>query len=294
VALTEELTGILARLEPELGPLCGEPVPLAGGITNHNYRVCFGSRDCVVRVPGRATDRLGIDRRAERLAARRAAELGIGPELLYVDDDCSVAAFVTAAPFDGDPAPVGRALRRFHDSGLELPTRFWIPDLLRGYAEVVAEHGGSLPPEYAPAQALVERIAGALPLADPVPCHNDLLAGNLLRTGDGVMLVDWEYAGAGHRLFDLGNLAVNNDFDAVAEGRLLEAYFGSPVLPDRRSALALMKVVSDVREAAWGVVQGLISELDFDFSSYAAVHYARLQRAAEDPRFEEWIDAAAA
>ena len=27
------------------------------------------------------------------------------------------------------------------------------------------------------------------------------------------MLVDWEYAGMGHRLFDLGNLAVNNEFD---------------------------------------------------------------------------------
>ncbi len=30
------------------------------------------------------------------------------------------------------------------------------------------------------------------------------------------MIVDWEYAGMGHPCFDLGNLAVNNDFDEAA------------------------------------------------------------------------------
>ena len=42
------------------------------------------------------------------------------------------------------------------------------------------------------------------------------------------MIVDWEYAGMGHPLFDLGNLAVNNDFDDDAEERLLQAYQGAP------------------------------------------------------------------
>ncbi len=52
--------------------------------------------------------------------------------------------------------------------------------------------------------------------------------------------------------------------------------------------------MSDAREAAWGVVQGVISELDFDFRAYAEKHFARLARAAGDPRFEEWIHATAA
>ena len=30
-----------------------------------------------------------------------------------------------------------------------------------------------------------------------------------------------------------------------------------------------MRLMSDTREAAWGVVQGVISELDFDFAGYA-------------------------
>ena len=96
----------------------------------------------------------------------------------------------------------------------------------------------------------------------------------------------------GHRLFDLANLAVNNDFDDDAQDRLLEAYFGAPPEPAQRAALALMRIVSDAREAAWGVVQARIADLEFDFNAYADKHFERLQRAAEDPRLKGWLNAA--
>jgi thiamine kinase-like enzyme len=157
-----------------------------------------------------------------------------------------------------------------------------------------------LPSAFATTQAVAARIANVLELAVPVPCHDDLLPTNLLsvEAGDGgadtVMLVDWEYAGMGHRFFDLGNLAVNNEFDEAAEDRLLAAYFDEQPSPGRRAALRLMRIMSDAREAAWGVVQGVISELDFDFGAYAARHFDRLEQEARDPRFEEWLDAASA
>ena len=54
-----------------------------------------------------------------------------------------------------------------------------------------------------------------------------------------------------------------------------------------------MKLVSDSREAAWGVVQEQISELGFDFAGYATEHFGRLERAAADPRLEEYLSDAA-
>jgi len=292
-----ELSALLTRLEPALGPLVGEAVPLSGGITNRNYRVRLGGRDCVLRLPGQDTGLLGIDRGSEQLAAKRAASLGIGPELLYADDDCAVTAFVAGTEVDPDrlraePGVVARSLRAFHDSGLELPVRFWIPDLLRVYAGLAAERGQRLPDAFMRAQRLVDQIAQALPLSDPVPCHDDLLPGNLIQTPATILLVDWEYAGVGHRYFDLGNLAVNNDFDEDAERLLLEAYFSEPASAGRLFALRLFRLVSDAREAAWGVVQGFISELDFDFAAYADEHFERLDRAAADPRLEEYLNAA--
>ena len=55
-----------------------------------------------------------------------------------------------------------------------------------------------------------------------------------------------------------------------------------------------MRVMSDVREATWGVVQGEMSELDFDFAGYGAKHFARMRDAVERGPFEEWIAAVAA
>jgi hypothetical protein len=50
-----------------------------------------------------------------------------------------------------------------------------------------------------------------------------------------------------------------------------------------------MRVLSDAREAAWGVVQSQVSELDFDFAGYAEEHFRRLQGAVEQPHFDEWL-----
>lgn len=292
------LSELLPALERALGALAGEPEPLSGGITNRNYRARLGGRDCVIRLPGEDTQLLGIDRESERLAAERAAALGIGPALLYADTDCAVTAFVPGFAVDpqrlrADPAPLGRALRAFHDSGLVLPSRFWVPDLLRVYAAVVRRRGGRLPAAYGRAVALVDRIAQALPLDDPVPCHDDLLPGNVIDLDGRLLLVDWEYAGLGHRYFDLGNLAVNNGFDETAEARLLEAYLGQPAALGQLAALRLFRLASDAREAAWGVVQAQISEIDFDFTAYADEHFERLERAVLDHRdLEELLHAA--
>ncbi len=293
-----DLNAILDRLASTLGPLGGAPVPLDGGITNRNFRIVFGGRPYVLRLPGKDTELLGISREAERIAGELAASLGVAPALVAVQDDCMVTDWVDGGVMDGDwlrasPDGVGRALRAFHDTGAELPARFWVPELLAEYEDIVLSRGGTLPAAYAQTRALADRVAEALPLEDPVPCHDDLLPGNLMQaeTADGpqVMLVDWEYAGMGHRYFDLGNLAVNNDFDEVAEERLLAAYLGSPPHPGQQAALSLMKIMSDAREAAWGVIQAVVSELDFDFDDSAETHFTRLLAAAADPRLREWL-----
>ena len=87
---------IIRALEPELGEVKGVPVPLEGGITNRNFKVRLGDRDYVIRVPGKRTDELGIDREAERRAAECAAALGVAPAVAAKLDSpsCLVTAFV--------------------------------------------------------------------------------------------------------------------------------------------------------------------------------------------------------
>jgi thiamine kinase-like enzyme len=108
------------------------------------------------------------------------------------------------------------------------------------------------------------------------------------------MLVDWEYAGMGDPRFDLGNLSINNDFDAATDERLLTAYHGQAPSDAQRAALALMRLLSDAREAAWAVVQGQVSELDFDFERYGREHFERLHDDTARANIEEWLAAASA
>jgi thiamine kinase-like enzyme len=296
VARLEE---ILTRLQPSLGALSGEPVPLSGGITNHNFRVTLGGEEYVVRVHGTGTKLLGIDRDAERLASSVGAELGIAPELIAAFDDCLVTRFIACEPViprevAAHVEEIAWALRSFHDASAKLPVRFWVPDLLQEYADRVHELGVQTPAAYGRAAAVAARIAGVLELRDPRPCHNDLLSSNLIRAREGMLIVDWEYAGMGHPYFDLGNLSVNNDFNEDIDERLLRAYHGAPVTDAHRATLALMRILSDAREAAWGVLQAEISELDFDFDRYARTHFERMDAAVARPQLQEWLAVASA
>ena len=75
---------------------------------------------------------------------------------------------------------------------------------------------------------------------------------------------------------------------------MIEAYSGEPCRGDRFASLRLMRVMSDFREAMWGVVQSVYSELEVDFHAYADEHFTRLLASAADPRFGTWLDEAAA
>src|SRR3954447_14034557 len=301
-----ELTEVIARVTAVLGPREGSVVQLEGGITNRNFRVNFGGTDYVVRLPGKRTEILGIDRVAECIANKAAAGLGMAPGVaaMFEEPACLVTLFVNGSEMTADelrdpeaPAESGRHPRRLHDSGTELPTGFDSFRLVEEYAESGREHGSDPPEGYDDALKVARAIENAVsgtPTHEPVPAHNDLLTANFLRDGDTIQLIDWEYAGMGDRWFDLGNFAANNELDDEQEARLLEAYFGEP--PDERlhATLKLFRFMSDFREAMWGVVQRGVSELDFDYDEYVHKHFDRLEEARNDPRFEGWIEAARA
>jgi thiamine kinase-like enzyme len=290
----------MRSLEATLGAREGEAVPLTGGITNRNFRARLGGNEYVVRLHGARTDVLGINRQAERTANETAAALGIAPAVRASGDGFLVTDYIACSALDAAGVAaraeeVARALRSFHDSGARLPTRFDVRVLLDEYAATLDEHGRTPPESYDRARQAAARIADALGDAREQPCHNDLLAGNVIIGRDGALLiVDWEYAGMGDAYFDLGNVSVNNDFDERTQERLLSAYLGRSPSEGERAHVQLMRVLSDAREAAWGVMQSVVSELDFDFEGYARKHFERMLEATEGRDFEEWLARASA
>ena len=295
----------MERLEAQLGPAEGEPTVLGGGITNHNFRARFGGREVVVRLPGNDTELLGSDRPGEREANSLAAGVGVAPEVLaHLDDPVVlVTAFVEGPTMESpelrEPralAEVAAALRKIHGCGARLGARFDAFRLVEDYAAAARARGGEVPPAYEVAHAAAARIEAtpAISGGAPVLCHDDLLPANFIATPEGIRIVDWEYAGMGNRWFDLGNFAVNNELGPAEEEAFLTAYLGAPPTVADLAALRLMRLMSDFREAMWGVVQQAISDLDFDFEDYADKHFGRLLVAIDRPEFEAQLEDAGA
>ena len=292
MALLSETTDRLTSL---LGELEGEPAALEGGITNRNYRARFGGAEVVVRMPGKDTSLLGIDRHAEAEANRCAAAAGVAPEVVALLDEppCLVTRFVVGRPMEPaelrGPAAldtVAAALRAVHGCPA-IEATFSPFRIVEDYAGRTAARGGTVPAAYARSQHAAAKIETALRHRphEPVLCHNDLLAANFLRSPEGLRVVDWEYAGMGDRYFDLGNFAVNNELGDAEEEALLAAYLGGPPTAGQLAKLRLMRFMSDFREAMWAVIQGTLSDLEFDFGAYAAKHFERLREAESHPRF---------
>jgi thiamine kinase-like enzyme len=267
-------------------------MPLSGGITNHNFKVDVHGETFVLRMGGAQTGLLGIDRRVEHEASLRAAEVGVGPEVagFLEEEGWLVTRFIDgrAIPPEEMRRPesirrVAAVLRRFHDAE-PIPGRFDAHAVVEEYCREAEAHEVPIPAAYAAAHEVSERIRRVRGPQLSVPCHNDLLNANFLDDG-AIRIVDWEYAGMGDRFFDLANLSVNHEFGAAEDEVLLDAYFDD-ASQEHLASLAMMKFMSDFREAMWGVLQSGISELDFDFNGYASKHFDRLAAHARTLRVE--------
>ena len=296
--LRDELVAAMQRV-PDIAGRELMLTALSGGITNRNYLVGAAglTERFVIRMAGNDTHLLGISREVEHAAAVAAAGLGVGAEVVAFlrPEGILVTRFIEGTPIaDLDihhPETIRRvadSVRRFHE-GPAIPGLFIPLRIVEAYRALALECGVPIPPEFALAQATGRRIELSL-LMNPLelrPCHNDFLPGNLIDDGTRMRIVDWEYAGMGDPFFDLGNFSVNNDLTADEDAAFLAAYDAEAVpRRDRLARLVLFRVVSDFREAMWGVLQQGISTLDVDFKAYAAEHFDRLLTNAGSPRFE--------
>ena len=156
--------------------------PLMGGITNQNYRVDSGNESFVLRIGGKGTHLLGIDRGREHTCTAIAAQTRRGRG---------------SDPFPGKRRRAGHTLYRgrsylTHNRCTTRHTatyRIWTciattrdqispahsRHLRRAYYTTLAlKYGVTFPDTLPHVFALMEQIEQAIgPTPDPRPCHND-------------------------------------------------------------------------------------------------------------------------
>jgi thiamine kinase-like enzyme len=255
------------------------------------------SESYVLRVGGKGTHILGIDRGREYTCTALAAQTGVGAEVIYflASEDALITRFVVGEDLSPERAAqpdmltrIVISIKRYH-AGPAFPGTFSPFETVRNYHKLALDYGVTFPDLLPRVFALMQQIEEALAAVQQIrPCHNDLLASNFIDDGQTIRIIDWEYAGMGDLFFDLGNFAVNQSLNEESCTQLLQAYFGE-VRPADFAHLQLMRLGSDLRESFWGFLQLGISELDFDYRAYAHHHLNRfLQNVAIAP-FEQWL-----
>jgi thiamine kinase-like enzyme len=270
-----------------------------GGLTNLVFRVDHGGEQYVLRIPGKGTEEY-INRANEAQAAREAAKAGVSPDVLHFDLQTGVmitrlvdhAVTMTPEGFKsiaGAPARAGAVFRKLHTSGARFNFRFELFSMIDDYLKILATKDISLPDGYHDVVKEARSVRAAL-AAHPLPlvaCHCDPLCENFLDVGNRMWLVDWEYSGMNDPMWDLGDLAVEGQFDSVQEEDMIRAYFGGEPTPAERGRIVIYKAMCDLLWTLWGLIQHANRNPADDFWAYSVNRFNRckaLMASAEFPR----------
>lgn len=284
------------------GPFTATKLP--GGLTNRNYRaVGADGTSVVVRMTSPQSGVLTIDREMEFDNASAAAARGVAPAVLGRSRPLAATVIQwidgkTLEPMDLDDSEMISRLagvcRQLHHGG-RFSTDFDMFEVQRRYLDVVLSEGYRLPARYLDFADQVARVEIALAAfaGGSVPCHNDLLAANVMDDGERLWLIDFEYSGNNDPCFELGNLWSEATLPLERLEELVTAYLGrySPLQVARARLFGLM---SKYGWTLWASIQNATSEVDFDFWSWGIEKYERAVAEFDGPEFERLLDAAQA
>ena len=263
--------------------------PLVGGMTNVNFRVRDGGGDgdFVVRFGEDDPVHL-ISRRNEIACCNAAHAAGLSPELVYHEPGILVARFIEGQVYQKsdvrEPQKLQRIvdlIQRFHQEMParfdQVPVMFWVFQVLRHYHNLLSRgdsaHAARLP-ELAVIAGELETAVGPVKI---VMGHNDLLAANFIDDGEKIWLIDFDYAGFNSPLFDLSNLASNNELEPAQEIDMLQQYFCDRFDATNLASYQAMKCASLLRETMWSMVSELHSRVDMDFAEYTRKNLERFE-----------------
>lgn len=252
--------------------------PIDGGRTNENFRVESGGRTYFARV-GIDLPHHGVTRTNEMACHRRAAALGIAPEVIHGADGIMVTAFldgrtlVQGEPIDDETlARLAKTLRRLGDQADPSDLSVFDPIAICR-RDLAALPSDGLPD--ARRRVASDIIAAAPRLSNHALIHADLIPENVIVAGEQVMLVDWEYAGRGDPAVDIAAVTLHFDLDGRQRALAVEAHGGVSA-----TTVKALQPVLALREALWCEVQKRFVGIRGDLAEYTEMCWQRLERYA--------------
>ena len=256
--------------------------PLAGGVTNVNYKITDGHNKYVARFGFESNKYLGVNRKWEVHNQIIASKLGVGSKVVgfYPKLNMLLVEYLEGKTAGRQELrkphnirQVARLLRKVHN-GPKFQGLFDPFKVSRDYFRLVKN---SWMPQGAKELLLdldkLKSKLGAMRLNSS--CHLDLVHLNILLNGNQVKFLDWEYSAKSDYRFDLAQLSASADFEPEHDKLLIKAYGRKDLNLEQ---LNIVKAIMLIREIGWDLVQVKYSKLNFDYKKYALGYLKRYQK----------------
>ncbi|HEY3145055.1 MAG TPA: choline kinase family protein [Dongiaceae bacterium] len=264
-----------------------------GSVTNQTYRVTAGEDSYVVRVAGPTTRYL--DREVEAHNAAIAADLGLAPPILFLDDRLLVTRFVTGArPLTHadleDPErllQVASLLARLQGSARPFAgVRHPFGEIDRYLGQHAHARAVALRATAQPVDAALKR--SALPL---VPAHIDAGAANFLLAADGsLLLVDWEFSSMADPAWDIASVLMQRSADDDGLARQFVAATLGGAGEGTMARIVLFKTALTLVAGSWCAMEAS-ARGDSALMKIADAYLDRCTGLLSDPRLGHWLQA---
>ena len=286
----------LIKLIPEWKGKLIKVDPINRGITNINFKVNVDKRVFFLSMPDSNSELLNIDYRNKYYNNKICGDIKISPRVAHFieSDNLLVTEFIksktaslTIFQSSKEIKQLVKKIKLLHNAKPFL-RNFNMLSQISYYKNILKEE--YLPKELFKYVNNIETLKQKLYLTknNLVPCHNDLIAENIIKKDNQIYIVDFDYSGNNDPCFELGNLSVEMEYDDEQINKLVRFYYGE-INENIISKVYLQGVVSDIGWSLWSYVQAKISNNNFDYSMHGLNRLERAINKMESKEYELWI-----
>ena len=290
------------RSIPEFQKLKIQNIYFSGGMTNNNFKVTFQDTNLTIqfRLAGEATSKF-INRSNEYKNMKLIQPLKLNVPTLYFDvnNGVKITKFIqdsqTLSPrlikITNYLKEVTKLVYRLHHAPIKFVNEFDYMKEVDLFIHILkVEHQYDIETIFKDFSISIQKLHNWYNYLSPalkgelVPCHNDLVAENFLKTIDNrFYLIDWEYAGMNHPYFDFASLFLESNFSKQEELLFLYFYYREKFTFTNYIVIEFFKVVQDFLWGLWGLIKELEGK---PYKEYGVKRYKRGVQTLERMEYE--------
>lgn len=279
----------LQQIFPDAAPT-DFSIDRVGGMSNFNYKVLFGDKSYVLRIPGNGADGM-VERENEELNSMLAQKMGIHPTIEYFNRKTGIKLVdyienaetlnPTSIQEASNLEQIAAIYRTLHNSRVRERNDFNIFHEIDKYNFLMEKSGAKMYNSNRGGDSQVIVLEHRLNQmgVELKPCHNDGVPENFIKDANGkIYLIDWEYSGMNDPVAELAALFLESEFSKGSQDIVLEHYFEGKIPADLPERLLIYQVLWDYLWAQWTVIKEAKGD---DFGGYGRMRFERAMKNLE-------------